>query len=118
MDPGCPNVPPPEPFVECAPLDPMSRCGPGFACYPFVEHPFGRGCGVATFGAACVAAGSGVQGDPCGEDTAGCAPEHMCVIGSRSGRRCAKICVFAGPDECPVGLICGETDVEGYGVCT
>jgi hypothetical protein len=92
-------------------------CPLGFSCYPYVEHPFGDGCEVETYGARCREAGKGGQGAPCGFGTDGCAPLHLCVVGLQSGRRCAKICTFSGDAECDDGLLCGETDVEGYGVC-
>lgn len=118
-DPGCPAVPPPPPRQECDPLaSTASGCPAGYACYPYVEHPFGRGCGIATFGATCVREGTGVQGDLCGQGTPGCAAGHLCVIGSRSGRRCAQICAPGNTGDCPAGMICGETDIQAYGVCS
>lgn len=117
VEPMCPEVEPPPPITECDPLEQLSSCPAGAACYPYVEHPFGRGCGVATLGAVCVREGTGVQGDVCGQGTPGCAARHLCVVGSRSGRRCARICQLDGSDDCPAGMICGETDVQGYGVC-
>jgi hypothetical protein len=117
VDPGCPQLEPPPPLVECHPFEAESRCPAGDACFPYVEHPFGRGCGVATYGAICIREGNGVQGDVCGQGTSGCAARHLCVVGAHSGRRCARLCVLDGPNECPPGMICGETDVQGYGVC-
>lgn len=117
-DPGCPNVVPPPARAECDPLDSAGTCPPGEGCYPYVEHPFGRGCDVATFGAICVRSGTGRQGESCGDGTSGCAPGFMCVVGSRSGRRCAQICTFDGREECPAGMLCSDTDVQNYGVCS
>lgn len=118
VDPGCPDAPPPPARVECDPLDSEGTCPGGQGCYPFVDHPFGRGCSVASFGAVCARSGTGRQGDACGDGTSGCAPGFLCVVGSRSGRRCAQICTFDGDQECPAGLLCSDTDVQDYGVCS
>ncbi len=117
-DPPCPDVAPPEGTRECDPLGDGTDCPAGLACYPYVEHPFGEGCDAQTFGTACRRAGTGQHGDPCGSGTSGCGPGHLCVIGALAGRRCAKICTFDGVAGCPPGMLCGETDVKGYGVCT
>jgi hypothetical protein len=82
-----------------------------------VQHPFGDGCDAESYGALCLPAGSGGQGALCGDGTDDCAPGYICVIGAHAGKRCAKLCSFAGGDECPLGMICGDTDIEGYGVC-
>ncbi|MFO7178408.1 MAG: hypothetical protein DIU78_006900 [Pseudomonadota bacterium] len=118
MDPPCPDVPAPEGIRECDPRGDGSDCPTGMACYPYVVHPFGEGCDVQTFGTACRRPGTGLQGDPCGRGTDGCGPGYLCVIGAQAGRRCAKLCTFDGALECPRGMLCGETDIEGYGVCT
>jgi hypothetical protein len=118
VDPGCPDLPPPPANVECDPLGDGTDCPLGFACYPYVEHPFGDGCDAQSFGALCRESGTGTQGVVCGSGTDGCAPLHLCVIGLQSGRRCARMCTFDGRLECDEGMICGETDVEGYGVCS
>ncbi|HET9932587.1 MAG TPA: hypothetical protein VFQ35_17915, partial [Polyangiaceae bacterium] len=86
-------------------------------CYPFVQHPFGNGCDVETYGSVCLPSGSGTQGALCGESGVDCAAGYVCVIGAHAGRRCAKLCSFSGPNECPLGMICGDTDIQGYGVC-
>ena len=117
VDRECPTTPPPAGVRECEPLGDGSDCPLGSACYPYIEHPYGEGCDAQTFGARCREAGSGVQGDVCGSGTDGCAADYLCVIGLQSGRRCARMCTFDGAGECEDGLICGETDVEGYGVC-
>jgi hypothetical protein len=117
VDPGCPDVDPPEPMKECDPLDPLATCPFGTGCYPYVDHPFGAGCGTQTYGAVCAFAGSGTQGAECGDGTDGCAPGFICVVGAHPGRTCAKLCTFDGPSNCPAGLFCGDVDVEGYGVC-
>lgn len=118
VDPGCPDVAPPPGVVECDPLGDTTDCPLGFACYPYVEHPFGDGCEAQSFGARCRKTGEGRQGDVCGGGTDGCAAQHLCVIGLQAGRRCARLCTFDGRLECDAGMVCGETDVEGYGVCS
>ncbi len=118
VDPGCPEPPAPERVLECDPLGDGTDCPLGFGCYPFVTHPPGDGCEPRIIGAVCRSAGSGTQGSVCGSGTDGCAPGYMCVVGLQPGRRCAKICTdFDDTEACGGGLICGETDVEGYGVC-
>ncbi|MGC4089726.1 MAG: hypothetical protein QM756_17930 [Polyangiaceae bacterium] len=116
-EPSCPTVEPPPGIVECDPLASVSGCAAGMSCYPYVQHPFGEGCDAETFGAVCIPSGTGTQGALCGEGTEACAAGYICVIGAHAGKRCAKLCAFRGGDECPVGLICGDTDIEGYGVC-
>lgn len=116
VEPGCPDVEPPPPRIECDPLAPSASCAAGQACYPFVDHPFGKGCDAVTYGAVCVQAGSGQQGALCGNGTDGCAAGHLCVVGASSGRRCARLCTFTA-GQCPAGMICLDTDVSGYGVC-
>jgi len=120
VDPGCPDAEAPPGVVECDPLAAVSGCAPGYGCYPYVEHPFGSGCDQQSYGARCLPPGLGVQGDPCGDDSPildYCAPGYVCVIGVRPGKRCVKLCSLSGPNLCPAGMICGDLDVEGYGVC-
>jgi hypothetical protein len=117
VDPGCPNLPPPPARIECDAFGDSSDCPVGNACYPFVDHPFGNGCGVEVFGARCVFAGQGTQGDFCGDGTEGCAAGFLCVLGGHAGRHCERICGFDGKTDCPVGLICHETDIIDVGVC-
>ncbi len=117
MDPGCPEVPPRAGEFECDPLLDGAGCLPGYGCYPYVEHPSGRGCGAQIFGAQCRPAGSGLEGALCGDGTAGCAPGYVCVIGARPGRRCARLCRVDVAESCANGTLCEETDVQGYGVC-
>lgn len=118
VDPECPNLPAPAGTVECDASGDGTDCPLGSACYPYVEHPFGEGCDARSFGTRCREEGTGQQGDVCGFGTSGCAAGHLCVIGLQAGRRCARICTFDGRMDCEPGLICGETDVEGYGVCS
>lgn len=117
IDPGCPTIPPPPARKECDPLNPMEQCPFGTGCYPFVEHPYGSGCDAQTYGSECLPAGSGVQGAACGAGTLGCAPSFICVVGAHPGKHCAKLCTFDGATTCPPGMICGDVDIEGYGVC-
>jgi hypothetical protein len=117
VEPECPDVEPPLGINECDPLSAVSQCGEGFGCYPYVDHPFGSGCGVQTFGALCRPAGEGAQGASCGDGTAGCAPGFICVVGALPGRHCTKLCTFDGPSNCPPGMFCGDVDIPGYGVC-
>jgi hypothetical protein len=118
IEPECPTAPPPAGVRECDPFGDGSDCPLGDACYPYIEHPYGEGCDAQSFGSRCRLAGTGVQGAICGSGSDGCAAGYLCVIGLQSGRRCAKMCTFDGSAECEDGLICGETDVEGYGVCS
>lgn len=114
VEPECPDEEPPEPYSECDPLDPYADCQAGFGCYPFLEYPFGEGCGHPMFGSFCAPEDVGVQGDNC--DNSNCEPGFMCILG-QGGKRCLKICEPIRDHACPDGLICGETDVQGYGVC-
>jgi hypothetical protein len=118
VDPGCPDAAPPPEKNECDVFATTSTCPPGEGCFPFVDHPFGTGCGVQTFGTACMPTGSGRQGDLCGDDGVQCAAGFLCVVGSQPGKRCVQLCRMTEPSTCPRGLICGELDVEGYGVCS
>jgi hypothetical protein len=117
IDTGCDDIELPEPVLECDAFLPDS-CGPGLGCYPFVQHPGGDGCDAQVYGALCLPAGFGTQGDLCGNETGDwCAPGHVCVIGQRPGKRCAKLCQRGVADQCGGGLICGVLDVDGFGVC-
>jgi len=40
------------------------------------------------------------------------------VVGSQPGKHCVQLCPIGGQKVCPQGMICGELDVEGYGVCS
>lgn len=116
-EPECPDEPPPPIDSECDPLDPEGDCGPGEGCYPYLTYPYGEQCGHPTFGAYCATASTGEQGDFCGDGGNYCAPGYMCVVGAAGGKRCGKICAPVKDHGCPAGLICGETDIQGYGVC-
>jgi hypothetical protein len=120
-DPGCPDSSVPAPYFECDPFVSPSGCDAalGLGCFPFLIYPSDdSGCGHAQYGAVCAYAGDGTQGELCGDDNGGCAEGYMCVVGAKPGKRCTKICPLDGrPHNCPAGLVCGETDVQGIGVC-
>jgi hypothetical protein len=118
VDPGCPDAGPPTQVDECDPFAVVTTCPNGQGCFPFVDHPFGEGCGAQSFGTVCLAAGTGHQGADCGDGTDGCASGFVCVVGSQPGKHCVQLCRMSEPDSCPRGMICGELDVEGYGVCS
>lgn len=118
VDPGCPDVGAPTKVNECDPFAAVSTCPFGQGCFPFVDHPFGAGCDAQSFGTVCRAAGTGQQGDSCGSQGESCAAGYVCVVGSQPGMHCVKLCRMGGEKVCPAGLICGELDVEGYGVCS
>jgi hypothetical protein len=114
---ACPPEALPPPSLECDAQAPGS-CGPGLGCYPFVEHPEGLGCDAQVYGTICLPGGVGTQGVICGDDTGDiCAPGFVCVVGQRAGKRCAALCDPGGEDTCTGGLICGDLDVAGFGVC-
>lgn len=117
VDTGCADIDLPPPNLQCDPFDPAA-CGPGFGCYPYVDHPEGSGCDQQQYGTACAPAGSGTQGALCGgglDDW--CAAGFVCVVGQRAGKRCAQLCELGRPQQCSGGLVCGELDVAGFGVC-
>lgn len=118
IDSGClVQEPTPPPDLQCDAFD-VASCGPGGGCYPFVEHPQGSGCGQQRYGTTCLPAGQGTQGELCGSgDLDGCAPGLVCVVGQQAGKRCAALCRLGQPNQCSGGLICGELDVAGFGVC-
>jgi hypothetical protein len=117
VETGCnpENLPPPE--IECDPFG-ANTCGPGRGCYPFVDHPEGSGCDQQRYGTVCLSAGQGTQGQLCGETASDwCAPGFVCVVGQRAGKRCAALCELGTANTCKGGLICGDLDVAGFGVC-
>lgn len=114
---ACPPESLPPPSLECDAYS-TSACDPGSGCYPFVEHPEGRGCDAQLYGTICLPAGAGTQGMICGDDTGDiCAPGYVCVVGQRAGKRCAALCDPSAENSCAGGLICGDLDVAGFGVC-
>jgi hypothetical protein len=117
MEMECPDEPLNPPLNECDPLAPELDCPQGYGCYPYLVYPRGEGCGAPEFGAICGLAGIGRQGEFCGDSNGTCAPGFMCIVGAAGGKRCAQICEPIRDHDCPPGLVCGETDVQGYGVC-
>ncbi|HEY6081608.1 MAG TPA: hypothetical protein VIW29_22490 [Polyangiaceae bacterium] len=114
---GCDTAGEPPVTNECDPFG-ASSCLAGMACYPFVDHPEGDGCGTQTYGTVCLPNGIGTQGMHCGDETGDwCAAGHVCVVGQRAGKRCAKLCQLGKADQCQGGLVCADLDVAGYGVC-
>ena len=117
IDTGCTAAELPPPLLECDPFD-LTSCGAGAGCYPFVDHPEGSGCDQQRYGTICLQAGQGAQGDMCGAEVGqGCGPGLVCVVGQRAGKRCAALCELGAPNTCKGGLICGDLDVAGFGVC-
>jgi hypothetical protein len=115
VDPGCPPVVTRPPVDECDPLEEPSGCPAGESCFPFVDYPSGP-CEVERFGAICLLAGPGTQGDSCARDA--CAADHICVSTGR-GTQCARLCALAAdaPKVCAPGLLCLPIDIEGFGGC-
>jgi hypothetical protein len=117
VETGCKPEDLPPPDVECDAFT-LGSCGAGLGCYPFVDHPEGSGCDQQRYGTVCAPAGVGRQGDLCGEDVGDfCAEGFACVVGQRAGKRCAALCDPQAPNPCAGGLICGDLDVAGFGVC-
>ncbi|HYP98595.1 MAG TPA: hypothetical protein VER96_07975 [Polyangiaceae bacterium] len=117
VDPGCPDVGAPVEVKECDPFATTPTCPDGEGCFPFVDHPQ-VGCDPQRFGAECRPSGTGQQGDTCGSPGQSCAAGFVCVVGSQPGKHCVQLCRIGSQKACPAGMICGELDVEGYGVCS
>ncbi|MEI9949563.1 MAG: hypothetical protein WDO74_11425 [Pseudomonadota bacterium] len=118
IDPGCPDVGAPTEVNQCDPFSTTPTCPPGEGCFPFVDHPFGEGCGAQSFGTVCREAGTGQQGDSCNGGGQTCAAGFVCVVGSQPGKHCVQLCPLGGLKVCPTGNDLRELDVEGYGVCS
>ena len=117
VETGCPMEDLPPPDLECDAFT-AGSCGAGSGCYPFVDHPEGSGCDQQHYGTVCLPAGQGEQGAVCGNgDADWCSPGFVCVVGQRAGKRCAALCKLGGVNQCAGGLICGDLDVAGFGVC-
>lgn len=114
VEPGCPDAEVPPPDYQCDPLATPSDCGPGEACYPYVDYP-SQPCETERYGTYCVVAGTGQQGDPCGGDV--CAAGFVCAIGGSNGAQCMQICSMDGKRKCPPGLLCQSLDVGDIHVC-
>lgn len=113
---GCPDTDLPPADITCDPFV-LDSCGPGFGCYPYVDHPEGSGCDAQVYGTRCVPVGDGTQGSLCGEGASLCAAGFVCVVGQRAGKRCAQLCKLGEPGQCQGGLLCSDLDVTGFGVC-
>jgi hypothetical protein len=114
-DPGCADAPPPIEAYTCDPFDPYGGgCLLGEACKLTIDYP-SEPCGQEVYGSVCALAGTGGQGDACG-DGADCGPGHVCVI-TGSGTQCVRLCKVDGPSGCPSGLVCEPLDVKGFGGC-
>jgi hypothetical protein len=114
VDPGCPDVDPITDF-RCDPYNQGSGdCAPGEGCFIFVDYPV-EPCGQEIYGAFCVPAGPGAQGDPCGGGS-DCQGGFVCVV-TGSGNQCVELCALSGDDGCPPGLVCEPIDVDGFGGC-
>lgn len=115
IDPGCKNTPPPIEDFHCDPYDQGNGdCGPGDACYIYVQYP-DEPCGQEVYGAVCAPAGPGGQGDPCDGPT-DCQAGTACVV-TGSGTQCVVLCPLTGPSGCPGGTVCEPIDVQGFGGC-
>lgn len=114
-EPGCPPRDERPDMVDCDPFADTPQCGEGMSCFPFVSYPSGP-CEVERFGAMCLPAGSGTQGDSCARER--CAADHICVSTGR-GTQCALLCSLASgsANVCAPGLLCMPIDIEGFGGC-
>src|SRR5207253_3023401 len=80
VDTGCAMADLPPPDIARDPFTP-GECGAGAGCYPFVDHRKGSGCDQQRYGTVCLPAGTGRQGEVCGEgDSDWCAPGFVCVV--------------------------------------
>jgi hypothetical protein len=114
-DPGCPPVVSMPGPNQCDPLAVPTGCPEGQSCFPFVDYPRGP-CDVERFGTICQPAGTGTQGDPCGEQD--CAADYICVSTGR-GTQCVRLCTFDVDQSksCDPGLLCLPIDIDGFGGC-
>jgi hypothetical protein len=92
-----------------------SGCGPGEACYPYIEYPMGR-CAAEIYHADCIQAGTVPVGMPCGNGAA-CVGGAACFA-TGAGTRCLQLCRIDGtPPQCPRGAVCEPTDLPDFGAC-
>lgn len=111
----CKNQPPPIEDFQC---DPYAQgngdCQFGEGCFIYVDYP-PEPCGQEVYGALCLPAGPGGQGDPCG-GAQDCGGGFVCVV-TGAGTQCVQLCELNQIGVCPSGLICEPIDVEGFGGC-
>jgi hypothetical protein len=114
-EPGCPPRDEEPIMMDCDPFAATAQCEEGMSCFPFVSYPSGP-CEVERFGAMCLPAGSGTQGDSCSRER--CAADHICVSTGR-GTQCALLCALTSgsANVCAPGLLCMPIDIEGFGGC-
>jgi hypothetical protein len=99
---------------NCDPFS-SSGCGPGEACYPYIEYPMGR-CAAEIYHADCIPAGTVPVGSPCGRSGA-CEPGSSCFA-TGAGTRCLRLCRIDGTaPQCPRGAVCEPTDLPDFGAC-
>jgi len=118
VDPGCEDGGAPldaDVFLrECDPYVPTT-CGEGLQCYPRITYPTGM-CGQEVFETRCLAGGGATQGQHCDGDL-DCAGGYTCFV-TGAGQQCLQLCdQGGGRPSCTSGLICGWTDLPGYGAC-
>jgi hypothetical protein len=109
---ACPDVSTSPPDLECDPLV-QSTCAFGFACYPIPPRGSDN-CHPGLYASACLPAGKGTQGAPCGDGT-DCAAGFVCVK-SGQGDECVKLCRIDQFSSCSDGRVCRELDVAGSGL--
>ncbi len=117
VDAGCAMQDLPPPDVQCDPFKRASAARARAVTRSWTIRR-GTGCDEQRYGTVCLSAGLGKQGDLCGDDIGDfCAEGFVCVVGQRAGKRCAALCKLGATDQCTAGLICGDLDVAGFGVC-
>ncbi len=111
----CQNQPPPIQDFQCDPYNQGNGdCLSDEGCYIYVDYP-PEPCGQEVYGALCLPAGPGGQGDPC-NGAQECGGGFVCVV-TGSGTQCVELCELDQIGVCPSGLICEPIDVEGFGGC-
>ncbi len=114
VEPPCPDAGTSARLYRC---DPFSQrgCGPGEACYPFIEYTMDR-CDRERFGAECRPAGAVPVGSAC-DGSQPCVPGASCFA-TGAGTRCLRLCRLDGTaPTCPRGAVCEPTDNPDLGAC-